>query len=504
VAGATGVIVAVLCVASMVIRLRRSRGEVRQQVRWLAYLGLADVVLFVATIVTNIIWPNSLVSNVLFVALFSTIFLGIPAASAIAILKYRLYDLDIVIKKTVVFGALVAFFTVVYVAVVVGIGAAIGKRGNTVLTFAAAAIVAIAFQPVRTRARRFADRVVYGKRASPYEVLSEFADRVSGAYSTDDVLPRMAQIVGAGTGASRAEVWLRVGPEIRLTADWPADREAHPTALPLVGDDLPDVPGSTRTFPVRHQGELLGAISVTVPASEPLTPTQEKLVQDLASQAGLVLRNVRLIEELKASRQRLVAAQDQERRRIERNIHDGAQQQLVALAVKLNIARSLVGRDETKETELLDQLKAETQEALDTLRDLARGIYPPLLSDKGLAAALDAQARKSPIPVEVEADGIGRYPQDVEAAVYFCCLEALQNVAKYAQATRAGVRLAARDGELRFEVSDDGSGFDPAATPKGSGLQNMADRLAALGGSIDIRSHPGGGTTVAGRVSTAR
>jgi signal transduction histidine kinase len=502
--GAAGVIVAVLCVVAMVIRLRRSHGEERQQVRWLAYVGLADVVLFVGLIFSGIFAANSLANNILFAVLFISIFLGIPAASAIAILKYRLYDLEIVVKKTVVFGALVVFFTLVYAAVVVGIGAAIGKRSNSVLTFAAAAIVAVAFQPVRTRARRFADRMVYGKRASPYEVLSDFADRVSNVYSTDDVLPRMAQIVAAGTGATRAEVWLRVGPEIRLSAEWPADGEPRDHRLALTDGDLPQVPGSTRTFPVRHQGELLGAISVDVPASDPLTPSQEKLVQDLASQAGLVLRNVRLIEELKASRQRLVAAQDQERRRIERNIHDGAQQQLVALAVKLNLAGALIGRDEVKQREMIDQLKSETQDALENLRDLARGIYPPLLSDKGLTAALDAQARKSPIPVEVEADGIARYPAEVESALYFCVLEALQNVAKYARATKAHVRLVASNGEVGFEVSDDGVGFDPATTPPGSGLQNMADRLAALGGSIQIDSHPGGGTSVIGRVSIDR
>ena len=494
-------IVAVLCVVSMVVRLRRARGEERQQVRWLAYVGLSDAVLFAGTIVSGILRENSLVNNVLFSLLFVSIFLGIPAASAIAILRYRLYDLDIVVKKTVVAGALVVFFTLVYVAVVIGIGAAVGERGNSVLTFAAAAIVAIAFQPVRSRARRFADRLVYGERASPYEVLSVFADRVSGAYSTDDVLPRMAQIVAAGTGATGAQVWLRVGPEIRLAAAWPADRGAHIQSLPLASGDLPHVPGSSRTFAVRHQGDLLGAIALDVPASDPLTPSQEKLVQDLASQAGLVLRNVRLIEELKASRQRLVAAQDQERRRIERNIHDGAQQQLVALAVKLNLAGGLIGRDEERQRELIAQLKSEAQDALDNLRDLARGIYPPLLSDKGLPAALDAQARKSPIPVEVEADGVGRYPQEVESAVYFCVLEALQNIAKYARATTARIQLSAKSGEVGFEVTDDGVGFDPASTPSGSGLQNMADRLAALGGSIRIDSRPGAGTTVSGRIA---
>jgi signal transduction histidine kinase len=217
----------------------------------------------------------------------------------------------------------------------------------------------------------------------------------------------------------------------------------------------------------------------------------------------LVLRNVRLIEELRASRQRLVAAQDQERRRLERNIHDGAQQQLVALGIQLGLAHRLASKEAPSLAELLAKLQSQSTEALDDLRDLARGIYPPLLADQGLAAALAAQARKAAFPVEVQSDGIGRYPQEAEAAVYFCCLEALQNAGKYAEATRATVRLQASEDALTFEVADDGQGFDSDHTPMGSGLQNMADRLAALGGTLDVTSRPGEGTTVTGRLPVA-
>ena len=246
---------------------------------------------------------------------------------------------------------------------------------------------------------------------------------------------------------------------------------------------------------------------MTKPQNEPLTASEGKLVDDLAAQAGLVLRNVGLteelranLEELRASRQRIVAAQDAAARRLERNIHDGAQQQLVALAMKLNLAESLVGRDEERERSLLSQLKSEAQDALENLRDLARGIYPPLLQDAGLIAALQAQARKSVVPVTVEADGIARYSQDEEAAVYFCTLEALQNVAKYAEATAVTVRLRQVDGLLTFEVTDDGVGFDPKTRGYGTGLQGMADRLAALAGELIVTSSPGSGTTVTGSV----
>jgi signal transduction histidine kinase len=195
-----------------------------------------------------------------------------------------------------------------------------------------------------------------------------------------------------------------------------------------------------------------------------------------------------------------VAAHDEERRRLERNIHDGAQQQLVALAVKSRLADSLVGRDEARAHEVLGQILTESQEALENLRELARGIYPPLLADQGLAVALEAQARKAPIPVTVEADGISRYPEDAEAAVYFSVLEGLQNVAKYADASHAVVRLSQADGSLSFEVADDGQGFDSGRTSYGTGLQGIADRLAALGGRLEVRSVPGAGTALLGMV----
>jgi signal transduction histidine kinase len=258
---------------------------------------------------------------------------------------------------------------------------------------------------------------------------------------------------------------------------------------------LPD-----EVVPVRHQDELLGAVSIEKKPGESLTPTEGKLVPDLASQAGLVGRNVALIADLRASRQRLVVAQDDERRKLERNLHDGTEQQLVALAVKLRLAESLAERDPSATKTMLMDLRTETGEALESLRDLARGIYPSQLADKGLAAALESEARKGPVPTEVRSEGIGRYPPDVESAVYFCALQALNNVAKHAGATRVEVRLAEADGELTFEVSDDGDGFDPAQISYGTGLQAMADRLDAIGGTLKVHSQPGRGAQVTGRV----
>ncbi len=255
-------------------------------------------------------------------------------------------------------------------------------------TWAPALFVGIAVWPLRRVATRIADRLVFGRRATPYQVLSEFSGRVAETYAADDVLERMAQILGEALGADAATVWLRVGDRFRPEASWPADETVDGT-----------VPASA--VEVRHQGAVLGALSVRMPANDPMNPSKERLIRTSRRQAGLVLRNAALIEDLRASRQRLVAAQDQERRRIERNIHDGAQQQLVALAVKLRLADALVGKDEERAHALLSELHGETSQALEDLRDLARGIYPPLLADKGLAVALEGQARKSVVPVTV-------------------------------------------------------------------------------------------------------
>ena len=301
-----------------------------------------------------------------------------------------------------------------------------------------------------------------------------------------------------GTGARAATVWIYGAGDSIPAASWP--EPASPLRARV----------ADRVVQVRHEGELLGELALSKRPGEPFTPVEETLVRDLAAQAGQVLRNVRLTAELqarlreiaaqavelRASRQRIVAAQDAERRRLERNIHDGAQQHLVALAVKLRLAATLVKKDPENARRSIHDLQGQIGAALNTLGDLARDIYPPILHELGLVAALRAHAT-------VTAGGIGRYDPEVEAAVYFCCLEALQNAAKHARTSDVRIQLEQRDGSLHFAVVDDGLGFDPEAVATSSGLQNMKDRVASIGGRVEVKSSPGRGTTISGDIPTA-
>ena len=267
--------------------------------------------------------------------------------------------------------------------------------------------------------------------------------------------------------------------------------------------------------PISHGGELLGLIVVERPAEAgAFSEEDDRVLTELARQAGLAFHNVQLdaalqttldelrkqADELRESRARIVATADAERRRVERDLHDGAQQHLVALAVNLRLTRDIIADDPTGGTEMLDQMAEDVQVTIRELRELAHGIYPPLLADAGLPEALRAAAARCTIPVAVSADGIGRYSQVVETAIYFCCLEALQNAAKHAPEASAQVRIWEESGGLLFTVSDNGPGFDPERARAGHGFVNMADRLGAIGGTVRWESQPGRGSTISGSV----
>jgi signal transduction histidine kinase len=483
---------------SLLMRLRGATSEQRQQIKWVAYAGALAAVgwlvsyldeaprLSIGAWLTEVIdsWGDLLWT-------FGSAVV-IPVAAIFAVLRYRLYGIDTVVNRTVLVGGLAVFITGVYVTVVVGVGSAVGRGFGPLLSLVAAAIAAVGFAPVRSRLQLLANRLVYGPQATPYEVLASFAERLGAAYSEEGVLTLMARLIGEGLAADVAEVWLRVGSELRLEAAWPHQR-AVPATLALSGERLPSGLAGGHVLAVRDRDELLGALRVSKRNGDWLPPHESRLLEDLARQAALILRTVRLIEELRTSRERIVGAQDEERRRLERDLHDGAQQRFSTAVVALSMLRAELdrGRMDSARSSLLDAAQHLTQ-GLAELRSFARGIHPAIVTDAGLAAAIDSLVEVCPVPVSVAVDIPGRLPVSVETTGYFTISEALANVAKHAQATCATVRAGVVAGRLLIEVSDNGvGGADPA---QGTGLRGLEDRLGALGGRLTIESPPLRGT----------
>jgi signal transduction histidine kinase len=418
-----------------------------------------------------------------------------------------------VLSRVLVVAILALCIGAVYAALPVGVGALTGWGPNTGLSVAATAVVAVGFGPARRHIERWVQRLVYGDRLTPYEVLAELSDSVAGASTSPDVLGHVARIVAEGSGFSSSRVWLRMEDELTPAAAWPPHMAA-PSPVRITGDELPPLPDAQLTLPVVHGDELIGALTVRQTPGEPFSATDLQVLHDIATPAGLVLRNVRLTSELaarleeisaqsaeiRASRERIVATQDAERRRVERDIHDGAQQHLVALMVQLRVARTLVTRDPERAVKVTADVRRIIGETLTTLNELARGIHPPVLTEHGVAAALRRLEGDLAIDLTIEDEGIGRYPAEVEAAVYFACLEAVINAAKHAAGSSVVVTLAEDGGSLTFSVRDDGAGFDPAERRPGTRMGNMVDRVGGLDGSLEIHSAPGQGTEVTGRV----
>jgi signal transduction histidine kinase len=398
--------------------------------------------------------------------------------------------------------------------------------GAILLAMALATVAYVAITAIRGQRRDAARLGAIGF------VRSSFASRLDRTIPLNEVLRDMTESLRHNLGLDAAEVWTASGGGLERTV---SDPERGPARFALTGSDesivahapvsgiawakvwLPAVlaerNGATvRIAPVSHTGHLLGLIVAERRAGASALPAEaDATLKELAREVGVAINNARLdaaleatledlrqhAEALEASRARIVAAADAERRRIERDIHDGVQQYLVAISVKARLARQMSDRDPKKASRLLEELGQETSKALDELRTLAHGIYPPLLASEGLGAAMVAASRRAVIPTQVHADVLGRYPPELEAAVYFCCLEALQNAGKYAgDGATATVRIQQQNDTLIFEVQDTGAGFDLSTHPRGAGMTNMMDRVGAVGGTFRVESSPGHGTTV--------
>ncbi len=404
----------------------------------------------------------------------------------------------------VVLTGMAAFVGTVYSVVVVGGGRLAGspRTPSAVLSVAATALVAIGFDPLRHRLSAWTDRWA-GRPSSPVRVLTRFLSGTAGQASPEDAAARMARALVDGLGAEEAEVWVVVGEHMQPAGAWPRPiGHAEPPELVRASPD-----GYVRA--VWHGGELLGALRVRTREGAPLAPVEEQLLDRLAASAGLVLRNLALAAELQEryrvvqaradalarSRRRIVALEDEERRRLERDIHDGAQQQLVALAVNLRVARSRLARGD-RGPDLISSLADAVDVAQDELLGVVSG-RARLIATAGLEAALHAVADTCPVPAEVVGRRLPRYPAEVEQALYYCCAEALQNVAKHADAGRVTIELDGDARGVRAVVGDDGHGFAPDEVGDGGrGLRNIAERIAAVGGTVDIRSTRDAGTRI--------
>lgn len=400
---------------------------------------------------------------------------GLAVAIGAAVMGGRVIELDVVISRTLTYASLVVGITVLYVAIVAAAGTAAGGRLSLAAAAVLTAVLAVVFEPARKRAQRLADRVVYGPRAEPYDVLASFTRAVSASLPVDQALERMARVLAEGTRSSRAEVWVNDHGDRRLLAAQGSAEAGVATEVEVV-----------------HQGQRMGSLRLIREAGRPLNQREERLLSDLAVQAALVFEQARLESELRASRRRLVASQDGERARLERDLHDGAQQHLLALSARLGLLPD----------EHAAPLRREVAAAIDSLREVARGLYPKLLETGGLKPALSALARRLPMPVRVTVQ-VERLPRDVEVAIYFCCSEALQNVVKHACAKRASVSVKEVEGTVCVEVSDDGVGVGPAGG-EGRGLQNMRDRVEALDGQFEVAGGPDGGTSIRASIPITR
>jgi signal transduction histidine kinase len=373
------------------------------------------------------------------------------------------------------------------------------------------------------------------RRSRPEAAIERFTSRLGPAIPADELLLQMAEALKASLRADRAEIWLlgdsRLVRSVSVPHDGEGDgfdigeRELRQLAKPNVGGPawaeiwLPELLAgraacSLRVATVVNDGEPLGVLAVERSRSDDFGGREGSVLGELARHLGLSLRNDRLRaeleatlaevrqvnEELRASRNRVVETADAERRRIERDLHDGAQQQLIAVGIELRRAREVLAGDPQAAAERIDRASAAIGEATEQLADLAHGIYPPILRDSGLGPALRVAARRHPSPVRLDLGGLERQPAAIETAVYFAVLEALQNSAKHAPGATVEVRVAERDGALEFEIADDGPGFELERVRAGHGMLNISDRVGAIGGTVEWKPEPGAGTRVKGVV----
>ncbi|MEX2267403.1 MAG: histidine kinase [Acidimicrobiia bacterium] len=532
-----GVVAALVALVGFVARGQRAPMAERSRFQWPAWGVTVAAAIGLGAVVLNALvdWPESL--DVIAVAATALV----PFSLAVAAAKDVPVRIDRLLVHTITLAGLFGLVGVSYLVVVLGLGRDPNEDERSLLglSMLAAAVAALLWVPTRERLSDFATRRVYGERHAPDEVLRTFGSRLTRALPLDELLLQLAESLKATMALERAEVWTRAASGKLERAVSVPDR--GPAELALGAEEetvvaragvsgpawarvwLPSmVAGGSeeavmRVAPITNSGQLLGLMVARRPdGAPPFGEDDDQALTELARQVGLALHNVTLdsalqesldevrrqADEIRASRARIVQAGDAQRRAIERDLHDGAQQHLVALAVSVRLARTVADSDPEQAKVMMEQIGIDLQDAVQELRRLAHGIYPPLLAERGLGEALSAAAGRAALPTEIRAEGIGRFSQPIEAAVYFCVLEALQNAGKHAgDGSQATVTVREDEGALLFEVADDGAGFDlSSGAQQGHGFVNMNDRVGAIGGTVTVDSAPSKGTRISGRI----
>ena len=519
---------------SLIVRFRRSRAEERQQIKWIAFAGgiLCAVIAtgpFLWSLPTSSL-GNTLIWPLLIYSAASTI----PVATGIAILKYRLYDIDRIINRTLVYGALTVCIVGIYVLVVGYLGAVFASRGNLVISIFTAVLVAIMFQPLRERLQRIVNRLTYGERDDPYRVLARLGRRLEATIAPEAVLPAIVENIARALRLPQVAVWLADGDTLRLgaahgsapTSVTVQDARAvetlrhatdalHPKDLGLAGEygDVLAGSGVSLILPLTHQGAFVGALCLA-PRSpgEEFSPADRLLLRDLATQSGAAAHEVQLtaalrssLEDLRRSRERLVEAQEEERRRIQRDLHDGLGPVLASMRLRLEACLDLAEKTAPPLSGDLERLYELVGEATADVRLLVYDLRPPVLDQLGLVPAIrqhcERFGRETGIETELATASELSVPAAAEVTVLRLIQEALVNVQKHAQASRVVVRLERQGEWLLVGVADDGRGLSAnGGTTAGTGLLSMRERAELLGGTLKLNSLPGGGTDLLARI----
>src|SRR5215203_2581855 len=499
-------------ICSLALRLHRARGDERQQLKWFLYAAVpaalcASFVLlsFVVVDFTQLVlgttlkpfWLNYddsvvqafIFQAILYVALFSL--LVVPIFTYIAIVRHHLYDIDVVINRTLVYGALSACVVGIYVLAVVALGALFQARGNLAVSLLATGLVAVLFQPLRSRLQRSVNRLMYGERDDPYAVISRLGRRLEATLAPEAVLPTVVETIAQALKLPYAAILLKEGEGFRTAATYGSPR-GEPETLPLV-----------------YQREEIGRLVLSPRApGERFSDADRSLLEDLARQAEVAVHAVTLTSDLQHSRERLVTTREEERRRLRRDLHDGLGAQLAGLNVQAGTLRRLIPRDPDAAEELVVELRDELRSAIADIRRLVYDLRPPALDDLGLVESLRQLGERygskdEPLNVLVEApEDLPDLPAAVEVAVYRITQEALTNVVRHARARTCVVRLIV-DEDVTLEIVDDGVSI-PAERSAGVGLSSMHERASELGGSCVVEPTPKGGTQVLVRLPLAK